>query len=221
MLSGQYLKPLSYYRSSRTEPSWVHALFGGAVSLVFVPGLMVSGRLLASYSIPGVRFRGWDRMAVHVASRWLAILCIACAVEFLFVRRLVADPARGRPYGWGRRAAKLVLLGCQTWAVAATIFILVDSALYWDPSFRDSSLEPVVSRMIGLSMLLVPVLLLSKISGAIARTIRAFHSPTQCWACGYDLRGLAEPRCPECGLAFEQDETAQYPSRIDDSEEPD
>src|SRR5262249_46022403 len=24
-----------------------------------------------------------------------------------------------------------------------------------------------------------------------------------CWNCGYDARGLIEPRCPECGSAFE------------------
>jgi len=24
-----------------------------------------------------------------------------------------------------------------------------------------------------------------------------------CWKCGYDLRGLGEPRCPECGFRFE------------------
>ena len=23
-----------------------------------------------------------------------------------------------------------------------------------------------------------------------------------CWKCGYNLRGLAEPRCPECGIPF-------------------
>ncbi|MFQ5424986.1 MAG: hypothetical protein ACE5F9_13540 [Phycisphaerae bacterium] len=26
-----------------------------------------------------------------------------------------------------------------------------------------------------------------------------------CWQCGYDLRGLAEPRCPECGFRFDLD----------------
>jgi len=26
-----------------------------------------------------------------------------------------------------------------------------------------------------------------------------------CWQCGYDLRGLDEPRCPECGFRFELD----------------
>lgn len=28
-----------------------------------------------------------------------------------------------------------------------------------------------------------------------------------CVACGYDLRGLPEPRCPECGLAFNRETT--------------
>ena len=25
----------------------------------------------------------------------------------------------------------------------------------------------------------------------------------ECFRCGYNLRGLAQPRCPECGLEFE------------------
>ncbi len=24
-----------------------------------------------------------------------------------------------------------------------------------------------------------------------------------CFTCGYDLRGMPEPRCPECGMAFD------------------
>jgi len=29
------------------------------------------------------------------------------------------------------------------------------------------------------------------------------HDPAVCSRCGYDLRGLPEPRCPECGTPFE------------------
>ncbi len=46
---------------------------------------------------------------------------------------------------------------------------------------------------------------------------RALHCPR----CGYDLRGLPQPRCPECGLAFAADDWAagvlreQVPSLLD------
>ena len=47
------------------------------------------------------------------------------------------------------------------------------------------------------------------------RMSRVLHAPApaaddfdddtpRCAACGYDLRGLAQPRCPECGLAFDR-----------------
>lgn len=32
---------------------------------------------------------------------------------------------------------------------------------------------------------------------------RRRHKHGVCTRCGYDLRGLPEPRCPECGLPFE------------------
>jgi hypothetical protein len=32
------------------------------------------------------------------------------------------------------------------------------------------------------------------------------RQPGQCVECGYDLRGLSEPRCPECGTLFDSEE---------------
>ncbi len=35
-------------------------------------------------------------------------------------------------------------------------------------------------------------------------TARAGHRRrNECVQCGYSLRGLTEPRCPECGMAFD------------------
>jgi hypothetical protein len=36
-----------------------------------------------------------------------------------------------------------------------------------------------------------------------------------CQACGYDLQGLSERRCPECGTDFDPDEQARIQTRID------
>lgn len=36
----------------------------------------------------------------------------------------------------------------------------------------------------------------------------------QCLDCGYDLRGLPEPRCPECGRGFNPDDPATYRSTL-------
>jgi len=36
-----------------------------------------------------------------------------------------------------------------------------------------------------------------------AELLSALPESAKCWKCGYALRGLAEPRCPECGTAFD------------------
>ena len=36
---------------------------------------------------------------------------------------------------------------------------------------------------------------------------------SRCPECDYDLRGLTEPRCPECGKAFSSREVAEYADR--------
>jgi len=33
-------------------------------------------------------------------------------------------------------------------------------------------------------------------------------TPARCRTCGYDLRGLSEPRCPECGSPFREERDA-------------
>ncbi len=33
-------------------------------------------------------------------------------------------------------------------------------------------------------------------------TLRMLQAENRCTRCGYDLRGLTEPRCPECGTPF-------------------
>ena len=53
----------------------------------------------------------------------------------------------------------------------------------------------------------VPVLLLAVYpTFVLIRTIRrrVRHKLAHCSKCGYDLTGLPEPRCPECGTEFER-----------------
>ena len=49
----------------------------------------------------------------------------------------------------------------------------------------------------------VPILFLTGIPW-IRRILR--HRSQRCIRCGYDLHGLTEPRCPECGTPFEKHE---------------
>lgn len=43
-------------------------------------------------------------------------------------------------------------------------------------------------------------------SNALRRGIRAYlcqHGQPMCLECGYNLRGLVTPRCPECGISYD------------------
>jgi len=39
--------------------------------------------------------------------------------------------------------------------------------------------------------------------GTLLKRIMRSRLPGACVQCGYNLRGLTEPRCPECGTPFE------------------
>lgn len=43
---------------------------------------------------------------------------------------------------------------------------------------------------------------------------RRFNKPGHCTHCGYLLRGLPEPRCPECGTPFADVAATRCPERI-------
>jgi hypothetical protein len=40
--------------------------------------------------------------------------------------------------------------------------------------------------------------------------------PMRCYGCGYALDGLTEHRCPECGRAFDPDDSKTYFTRFAD-----
>jgi len=199
---GRLLRPLRYYRRRRVEPSWLEAALRGLLSVLFLPCIAQVTRLIAAHCRPNARLRDWRELAVRDTGRWLAVLCAVCAIEFFAVRWFVTKPTMQRPYRWRRQAVKLLLLGCQTWGIVAAIFWSIDAAAFIWPSVRNSEWEPAISSVVGFLLIFIPVLLLIKTSRAVACTIRAFPTPIHCWACGYDLRGLTETRCPECGLPF-------------------
>lgn len=57
---------------------------------------------------------------------------------------------------------------------------------------------------------LVPVALLSSVV-FLRNRYSPVHPPGYCRKCGYDLRGLPEPRCPECGKPFEPTSGVEVP----------
>ncbi len=73
---------------------------------------------------------------------------------------------------------------------------LWEGAAYWPASqmIRFWGLQALYSAV-------APVLLLS-LAVMVRRRLWPIYPLEQCAKCGYDLRGLPEPRCPECGEPF-------------------
>lgn len=71
---------------------------------------------------------------------------------------------------------------------------------WWDWSLQGCSTDITVRFPFWflLAMFLVPAALL-RYAG-----LRGDRRAPKCAVCGYDLRGLPEPRCPECGTCFKR-----------------
>lgn len=73
----------------------------------------------------------------------------------------------------------------------------------------------LLNLLINFAYSVVGLSLLLSLAVFIRRRIWPVYGVHQCEKCGYDLRGLPQPRCPECGTAFvpaEEEEDASEPS---------
>lgn len=89
-------------------------------------------------------------------------------------------------------------MGLLVLALADYIWFAVVSII------RTGFLPPLPASLIPSIMLLLPPGFLAL--AYVVRSLRGFQPDpeglTRCGHCGYALRGLTEPRCPECGHAF-------------------
>ncbi len=72
------------------------------------------------------------------------------------------------------------------------------AVLLWFPASSAYS----VDLIIGLnSLVLVPIISVFTCRWLALRRslVDTFHTETRCRKCGYILKGITEPRCPECG----------------------
>lgn len=74
----------------------------------------------------------------------------------------------------------------------------------WRPTWMNLKSPPVLVFSIPLWIPILMFLILP--SHAILHSLRRLRRSEegQCVHCGYDLRGQAEPRCPECGKSFDE-----------------
>lgn len=58
-------------------------------------------------------------------------------------------------------------------------------------------------RLVYLSVPLPSLLLLTLVATGVLWRLDRRYPPGHCHKCGYNLRGLPKPRCPECGTDFD------------------
>jgi hypothetical protein len=108
--------------------------------------------------------------------------------------------------GWAYRRAlrgrsgRLVLLGM--WVIfAPTMIALAGSAIEIIRS--EAVLESLVPMVLGFGLAAIYVTILYRLTRNHVRERR--YQAGYCGVCRYSLRGLTEPRCPECGTSFDED----------------
>ena len=100
---------------------------------------------------------------------------------------------KGGTTGWTWRdawiRAKLVVAQ-EVIILAVCVFVAVVLAILTETFF----VVPLAILFYGSRVLVWAVQVRTKYSGAMP-----FERETRCRQCGYILRGISEPRCPECG----------------------
>jgi uncharacterized membrane protein (DUF485 family) len=92
---------------------------------------------------------------------------------------------------WFWQAIIAVAYGCEGFVALIALTVLWVGATGY-----------VGSRTFGVVYLCLAVILPTIFYTAVVaviRTRREFDNETRCRKCGYILRGITEPRCPECG----------------------
>jgi len=115
-----------------------------------------------------------------------------------------------------RCARRKTLRGSGRWGFVASgrvwvsflIFFLITSAYIWGVQDQLVELHPVVRRIaLSLVVILASGTAIWFVRPLVRRSLReqlVAKGVPICVRCGYDLRGQIEPRCPECGSAFDE-----------------
>jgi uncharacterized paraquat-inducible protein A len=106
-------------------------------------------------------------------------------------RRNATTPGRtGRPARW-KRPLGLLAAGLTFLASVSLVFFLIESTVRVIPSWS--------AVVLVLILLFGPLWVGLVVYHRVAAQTPPPDGNTYCGNCGYILRGLPEPRCPECG----------------------
>ncbi|NLF32701.1 MAG: BCD family MFS transporter [Planctomycetes bacterium] len=128
---------------------------------------------------------------------------VELGVALFFVR---ARPGRRRPLcTW--QTVKYVLLGGWSWFLLIALDVTLGPLWAWLMGIP-RPWESVALAVVIVSLVGVPLLLVGATAALAANAVVALQDDRKCVTCGYFLIGLSEPRCPECGSAFDPNKLA-------------
>ena len=174
-----------------------------------------------SGTLPGRIGEGGGELIVMRAIQWV-LFAVATVVLIFAAPRIAdyfyrdadedrtADPQPLRLAHLYRIGAQL--LGLLAWFHATPLLAILfwwapwkTPPRFWEPALIGQMIQFVVYLMLGLYLVFGS----RGLSRALARMQyrppqRAAAAESNCIYCGYDLRGLTKPRCPECGREFDK-----------------
>lgn len=109
---------------------------------------------------------------------------------------------------WSLRATAAILIrailataiGCgATWVIVYVVEFHIGFGMGVHHQISDFADAGVIVLVFGLMPCLLAMLAYELLIRDLRSRILSFRPETRCRKCGYILRGISEPRCPECG----------------------
>lgn len=169
---------------------------------------MLGAAFIGSFSEPFPSLAAYAQEYVGIAARFAGLLGIIFTPWVILFIAIFKDAPRSRGAAESRAVILSLIIAVPAlvlwsgFAVMAQVQHLSFGLLTGKPAW---TMSPVISFLASTWWLpagvVVVAVLCERATREVRRTFREIDPP-QCAECAYCLRGLSQPRCPECGRAF-------------------